>query len=342
MNSKFYFLLDLQVSQSQISIPVLLGDTAREWHISFADGGKAFFIEDGVLAKLEIKRPSGTFINEFCPIKNNTTVVYSFSQNTSTAARAGLHECNIVLYSPEGLTIASARFAMVVSARAINSDDINLSDEDLTAIDAIISAEAARVVAETKRVNAEALRVDAEEDRETNETARETAFGEAIAEVDNKIAEVDTKVANGDFDGFSPVVEVSTVVGGHKVDITDKDGEKSFTVLDGVAGTVAKYTIKTTLNTTDYKLTVAIKDENGTIVSTDTVDFPLESVVVGGDEVDGTVTLTLQNGNTISFYIGDLVDGLVTQQTYDADMERINTALGSYITEVDTLVGEGV
>ena len=65
ISSNYRFMLDLHSTQSQISLPVTLGDTARVWYISLADGGVPYIIEDGVLAKIEIKRPTGTFIEAF-------------------------------------------------------------------------------------------------------------------------------------------------------------------------------------------------------------------------------------------------------------------------------------
>lgn len=41
-------------------------------------------------------------------------------------------------------------------------------------------------------------------------------------------------------DGFSPVVEVSEIDGGHEVTITDAEGEKSFAVMDGLNGANGK------------------------------------------------------------------------------------------------------
>jgi hypothetical protein len=37
-------------------------------------------------------------------------------------------------------------------------------------------------------------------------------------------------------DGFSPIVDVEEIEGGHRVTITDIDGTKTFDVLDGVDG----------------------------------------------------------------------------------------------------------
>ena len=184
MNSSTYrFILDLHSTQSQISLPVTLGDTARVFEISFSDGGQPYIIETGVLAKIEIKRPTGTYLEAFCPIEKNTTVKYKFSQNENTAVVAGVHDCSVTLYDAEGEKIGSPRFSMVVSERVINSDDINLTDGDKTAIDAMIAAEASRQQAEAGRANAEADRKTAETVREANEGVRQETlrrFNEAL------------------------------------------------------------------------------------------------------------------------------------------------------------------
>ncbi len=176
MNSSNYrFMLDLHSTQSQISLPATRGDTARVWYISFSDGGVPYIIDNGILAKLEIKRPTGTHFEAFCAIEKNTTVKYDFSQNEYTAAVEGVHDCSIILYDGNGNEIASPRFTMVVSDRVVNSDDINITDEDQAAIGAIMAAEASRQTAEAARVNVEAERVTAEEARVLAEASRVNA-----------------------------------------------------------------------------------------------------------------------------------------------------------------------
>lgn len=66
------------------------------------------------------------------------------------------------------------------------------------------------------------------------------------------------------------------------------------------------------LNTTTYVLTLQLKNKAGTVVSTATVDFPIESVVVNGryDSTNKTLILVLQNGTEISIPVSDLVSGL--------------------------------
>lgn len=189
------FTLDIQKLHSQVSVPVALGDTAKTFYITLKDGAEPYFIETGCLAMLSIKRPSGTYLQAFCTILDNTVIKYDFSENENTAIEEGLHNCDVTLYNTDGEQLSSSWFTMVVNARVINSDDVNLTDEDLTAIDAMIAAEAARQEAEASRVNAESERVTAESGRVDAETARSSAFEELV-----KAAEEEEEARNTAFD----------------------------------------------------------------------------------------------------------------------------------------------
>lgn len=71
-----------------------------------------------------------------------------------------------------------------------------------------------------------------------------------------------------------------------------------------------------TINSSTFVMTGQLKDQNGDNLGTaQTIDLPLESVVVNGsyDSQTKKVVLTLQNGNTIEFSIADLVSGLQTE-----------------------------
>lgn len=176
-SSKFRFILDLHTSQSQVSIPITRGDTARVLYISLAEEGKAYTIVDGCLAKISIKRPGGTTLEFFCSIERNTTIVYDFNtdEHTRLTAQAeGIHDCQVELYDADGGVIGAPRFTMVVSERVINADDVILSEDDYTYVNAIMAKEAARQSAEEARATAETQRQDAETTRATNETERQT------------------------------------------------------------------------------------------------------------------------------------------------------------------------
>lgn len=96
--------------------------------------------------------------------------------------------------------------------------------------------------------------------------------------------------------------------------------------------------IDLSLNTTDYKLTLTLKDQNGNTLNSKVVDFPIESVVVNGryDSTNKKIVLTLQNGTTIDIPVGDLVAGLQTEITstnkLDADLVDDTNATNKFVT----------
>lgn len=76
--------------------------------------------------------------------------------------------------------------------------------------------------------------------------------------------------------------------------------------------------ISVSVNTTDYKVTTTLKDQDGNTLGTaQVIDLPLESVVVNGsyDSTNKKIVLTLQNGNTIDIPVGDLISGLQSEIT---------------------------
>lgn len=196
--SKFRFTLDLHSIQSQASIPVMVGDTSVTLIISITDGGLPYHIEDGCIAKISIKRPTGTHLEEFCVVKNNAVVEYAFSQNENTCAVPGVHVCDIILYGADGGVVGTPRFTMVVSERVIRFDDIVLTDEDFTAVDAMVKQEVTRQAQEATRQSQEAtrqeqerLRVIAENSREEAEAARTDDYKEAVQAAADAKAEAD-------------------------------------------------------------------------------------------------------------------------------------------------------
>lgn len=76
--------------------------------------------------------------------------------------------------------------------------------------------------------------------------------------------------------------------------------------------------IDLSINTTTYVVTAQLKDQDGNNLGTaDTIDLPLETMVVSGsyDSVNQKVILTLKNGETVEFSVADLVSGLQTEIT---------------------------
>ena len=90
----------------------------------------------------------------------------------------------------------------------------------------------------------------------------------------------------------------------------------------------------------DFDLVITLKDGNGNVLSTQDVDLPLESVVVGGtyDSTNQKIVLTLENGNTIDIPVSDLVSGLVSTTyltTNYYNKTSIDTSLSSKANSSD-------
>ena len=97
-------------------------------------------------------------------------------------------------------------------------------------------------------------------------------------------------------------------------------------------------TIDLTMNSTTYVLTLSLKDQDGTVLNTKTVDLPIESVVVNGsyDSTNKKIILTLQSGSTIDVPVGDLIAGLQTEITsvnmLDADLVDDTNSTHKFVT----------
>ena len=109
----------------------------------------------------------------------------------------------------------------------------------------------------------------------------------------------------------------------------------------GALPTSTKYgaSVSLSVNSSTYVVTAQLKDQDGNnLGSPQTIDLPLESVVVSGSYDDETkkVILTLQSGSTIEFSIADLVAGLQSEITssnmLDADLVDDSTSTNKFVT----------
>jgi hypothetical protein len=99
--------------------------------------------------------------------------------------------------------------------------------------------------------------------------------------------------------------------------------------------------IDVSINSSTYVMTITLKDKNNTVLSTGTVDLPLESVVVSGsyDSTNKKIVLTLQSGSTIEFSVADLVSGLQSEITssnkLSADLVDDTNTTNKFVTASD-------
>lgn len=101
-------------------------------------------------------------------------------------------------------------------------------------------------------------------------------------------------------------------------------------------------TIDMSINSSTYVVTLTLKDQDwNTLWSAQTIDLPIESVVVSGsyDSVNKKIVLTLQSWSTIEFSVADLVSGLQTEITssnkLSADLVDDSSTTNKFVTAAD-------
>lgn len=175
----------------------------------------------------------------------------------------------------------------------------------------------------------------------TSQTAWETQ-----KQINNNFADLDankadnsdlpTKTSNleNDGDGISKFATESYVnENGGKIDSISVNGNpqtienKNVNIIVpvkasdvGALPNTTKYasSISMTIDSTTYIITSQLKDQDGNNLGTaQTIDLPLESVVVSGsyDSANKKVVLTLKDGSTVEFSVADLVSGLQSEIT---------------------------
>ena len=133
-------------------------------------------------------------------------------------------------------------------------------------------------------------------------------------------------------------------------DTTPTNGSTNPVTSDGVydalvlkadkSGAVGSFVLS--INSTTYVITLQAKDVNGNNLGTaQTIDLPLESVVVSGsyDSATQKVILTLKDGSTIDFSVADLISGLQTEITstnkLSADLVDDTSTTNKFVSATD-------
>ena len=127
---------------------------------------------------------------------------------------------------------------------------------------------------------------------------------EAAAEVEQTAQEIPTLIDealqeakdSGEFDGeagadgFSPLIEITDITGGHRISVTDASGTHTVDVMDGVDGADGQDGTDGTNGVDGYSPTVSINDITGghQIVITDKNGAHTFNVMDGTDGVNGT------------------------------------------------------
>lgn len=85
-------------------------------------------------------------------------------------------------------------------------------------------------------------------------------------------------------------------------------------------------TVQLDMDPNSYVITSKLKNKSGTVISSDSIDLPLESVVVNLDynKIEGTIRLVLQNGlKTDPIRVSDITSGLVTETSFNQTVNNL-------------------
>ena len=104
--------------------------------------------------------------------------------------------------------------------------------------------------------------------------------------------------------------------------------------------------ISFTIDPTTYKMTLQLKNESGAVLSSGVVDLPLESMILGANYSDGVLTLNIKTADgsmdnaEINVNISDLISGLVSEATFDGEVDRLDERIDDANIEHDALAAE--
>ena len=221
------------------------------------------------------------------------------------------------------LSVADTEMPTTISNWLINADS-KLNQYDLDEQQRK-SNEETRISNENTRISNENSRVSAEELRAQAETERQQYYQTIKEEVDS-----------GGFNGKDALINgVNTlnIVGGTNISLQQED--TTLTIentyddnqikadIEKINRDLTNYSLITetgskvalNINPNTYVMTLELKDKNNNTISSNEVDLPLETMVVGATYNNETkeIELTLQNGTEVSFSVADLVSGLVNE-----------------------------
>ena len=101
------------------------------------------------------------------------------------------------------------------------------------------------------------------------------------------------------------------------------------------------------IDSSTYVLTISLRNSANQVLNTQTVDLPLETMVVSGsyDSTNKKIVLTLKNGDTIDIPVGDLVSGLQSEITSNnkllSDLVDDTNQTNKFVTATDKTTWNG-
>lgn len=250
--------------------------------------------------------------------------------------------------------VAKTSLLHILIEGAVNCpDDVSPDDPKVIILDKLIndvtSLNNEITLSEKERTNNESQRIENENHRIANETQRE-----------EYMENLKSSVENGDFNGKDATINgfnTLNIVAGTNIDLKQKnetleinntyqyDDSDLVKKIDDINNNLKNYSLITetgnkldlTIDSTTYIMTLKLKDKDDNVLSTGSVDLPIESMIINVtyNNDNEKLTFTLQNGSVIDVPLDSLISGLVNE----TDLKNI---LKDYAktTDVPTKVSE--
>lgn len=173
----------------------------------------------------------------------------------------------------------------------------------LSVTNAVNTANSASSVASVAKNTADAATILVSEAKNLA-TSASTSAGEALKKAEDLSS---TKADKTELEGLSSVEET-----GNKLDVS--------------------------MDTSTYVITIKLLNKANSVLSTKTIDLPLETFIVGAsyNELTKSIEFTLKNGTKLTVSVADIVDGLVTDEIFNNKVKELTDSIES----VKTIIGK--
>ena len=184
-------------------------------------------------------------------------------------------------------------------------EELNGKNESLSlsVTNAVNTANSASSVASVAKNTADAATILVSEAKNLA-TSASTSAGEALKKAEDLSS---TKADKTELEGLSSVEET-----GNKLDVS--------------------------MDTSTYVITIKLLNKANSVLSTKTIDLPLETFIVGAsyNELTKSIEFTLKNGTKLTVSVADIVNGLVTDEIFNNKVKELTDSIES----VKTIIGK--
>lgn len=309
--------LDVSIPDVQKSVSIMQGDNKRRWVFSLSNGGEPFVVPPRWTAILTGTKPDGTLIYNGTIVEDGR-IIYDFSSGGQPSTAVGSYPVQLEIYGYEGELVFSPKLWVAVFPN-VSAAQVAQSSSEFTAMSQFV-----------ENINEVKTRLNEAED------------GLDAAEGRLDAAEGRLDAAEGKAEGVDELLE-SMVEAMEMFEENARTAESEIKWIRKYHGS----SISVGMNKKTYSLTIALMSEEGSPLSVEVVDLPLESLILGASYADGVLSLKIKTedgsmeNSTVHVNISDIVRGLVSEETFENMIGDIGAALDELHEYAEAMKGGG-